>query len=127
MILCRLFVSLQFTVADGFARKKIYRVLSPCDRDYVNEVAMQTTDAVAMMGNAVNSYKVRLDEAVAMGDTLKAAGKAGCGLGEAEILTQLLPQVLNIVPIYAFFDIYRRCLHYLITCRPTLPVTPEHS
>ena len=57
-------------------------------------MALQTTDAVSMTGNAVKGYKMRLDEAVALGDTLMAAGKAGSGGGEAEVLTQLLPQVI---------------------------------
>jgi hypothetical protein len=65
---------LNITVIDGFARKAMYRILSPCDREYIEEVADELGGNVAsqMLSSALQGVKMRLDEALAVADTMLA-------------------------------------------------------
>ena len=79
------------TVIDGFAKKEIHRVVSSCDRDYINELASQTGDCVAMTSFGISGAKVRLDEALNLGDTMMQDSRS-----RVEVLVKLLPQSNNI-------------------------------
>lgn len=52
---------LEICVSDGFTRKKIIRVMSSCDREYLNDVAAGAgVDSVAMISNGLQSSMLRL-------------------------------------------------------------------
>ena len=53
---------LNITVTDGFARKPRYRIMSSCDREYINEIAEEMSGAVAaeMIESSLNGTKLRL-------------------------------------------------------------------
>ena len=55
---------LKITVADGFAKKDQYRIMSACDREYISEVTkdMSGASAVAMISSSLQGTKLRLGE-----------------------------------------------------------------
>lgn len=55
---------LRITVADGFAKKKQYRIMSACDREYINEVTkdMSGASAATMISSSLQGTKLRLGE-----------------------------------------------------------------
>ena len=78
-------------VVDGFAAKPIYRTLSTCDRDYINEVANGAGDAmVTMTSQGVEGFKVRLDEALNLYFTMMRESRH-----KTQVLSKLLPQMDN--------------------------------
>lgn len=54
--------TLHITVADGFAKKDQYRIMSACDREYISEVTkdMSGSSAVAMISSSLQGTKLRL-------------------------------------------------------------------
>ena len=59
---------LKITVADGFAKKDQYRIMSACDREYISEVTkdMSGASAVAMISSSLQGTKLRLGEYTSM-------------------------------------------------------------
>lgn len=55
---------LRITVADGFAKKEQYRIMSACDREYISEVTkdMSGSSAAAMISSSLQGTKLRLGE-----------------------------------------------------------------
>jgi hypothetical protein len=53
---------LRITVADGFAKKDKYRIMSACDREYISEVTkdMSGASAAAMISSSLQATKLRL-------------------------------------------------------------------
>lgn len=53
---------LHITVADGFAKKEQYRIMSACDREYIAEVTkdMSGSSAIAMIASSLQGTKMRL-------------------------------------------------------------------
>jgi hypothetical protein len=78
------------TIMDGFAKKEIHRVVSSCDRDYINELASQTGDCIAMTSFGVSGAKVRLDEALNLSETMMQESRS-----KVAVLVKLLPQSNN--------------------------------
>jgi hypothetical protein len=54
--------TLRITVADGFAKKDQYRIMSACDREYISEVTkdMSGASAAAMISSSLQATKLRL-------------------------------------------------------------------
>ena len=76
-------------VEDGFNVKAIHRTLSSCDRDYINDVANETGDAlVTMTSNGIEGFKVRLDEALNLYFTMMRESR-----NKVLVLAKLLPQM----------------------------------
>ncbi len=65
---------LNITVIDGFARKAMYRILSACDREYIEEVAEEIggSNTMTMISSALQGVKLRLEEGLAISDTMLA-------------------------------------------------------
>lgn len=82
--------TLFLSVVDAFARKPIFRVISSCDRDYINEVAEQTGETIQMTSFGVKSYKIRLDEALNLAGTMLRETRNTVG-----VVAKLLPQTSN--------------------------------
>ena len=62
---------LHITVIDGFARKKIYRVLTTTDREYIEEMSKEMGGNVAnMVQSSLENTKLRLDEALTLAETM---------------------------------------------------------
>ncbi len=78
------------SIIDGFAKKEIHRVVSSCDRDYINELASQTGDCIAMTSFGVSGAKVRLDEALNLSETMMQESRS-----KVDVLVKLLPQSNN--------------------------------
>jgi hypothetical protein len=55
---------LRITVADGFAKKDQYRIMSACDREFINEVTkdMSGASAATMISASLQGTKLRLGE-----------------------------------------------------------------
>ena len=49
-------------MADGFAKKEQYRIMSACDREYIAEVTkdMSGSSAIAMIASSLQGTKMRL-------------------------------------------------------------------
>lgn len=63
--------ALHCTVIDGFAKKKHYRVLTACDREYIDEVAEGVGGAAsAMVSASIQGAKLRLDEGLTVAETM---------------------------------------------------------
>jgi hypothetical protein len=64
--------ALHVTVIDGFAKKKHYRVLTACDREYIDEVADGVGGAAAsgMLAASLQGTKLRLDEGLTVAETM---------------------------------------------------------
>lgn len=62
---------LHITVVDGFARKKIYRVLTTTDREYIEEMSKEMGGNVTnMVKSSLENTKLRLDEALTLAETM---------------------------------------------------------
>jgi hypothetical protein len=80
---------LHFEIADGFQVKEIHRTLSSVDRDYINDVAKDTGDAmVTMTTNGVEGFKVRLDEGLNLYKTMMVESR-----NKILVIAKLLPQM----------------------------------
>eukprot|EP01034_Spumella_vulgaris_P028670 gene28670-35569_t len=56
-------------VMDGFARKEMYRIMSSCDKDYIDEVAKDIgggSNSTNMISSSLQGTKLRLDEGLAV-------------------------------------------------------------
>lgn len=64
--------ALHITIIDGFAKKKQYRVLTACDREYVDEVAQGVGGVAAsgMVAASMQGAKLRLDEGLTVAETM---------------------------------------------------------
>ena len=61
MITILFFVSLKFTVFDGFARKPLFRIMTECDHHYIAEAVEGTgSNAVDMMVATLEMIKIRV-------------------------------------------------------------------
>jgi hypothetical protein len=62
---------LHIKVIDGFARKKIYRVLTTTDREYIESMSSELGgNASKMVSSSLENTKLRLDEALTLAETM---------------------------------------------------------
>lgn len=81
---------LHMRVVDGFARKDIHRTLTSCDREYIDAVAKDSGDRTVMSSYGVQSFKLRLDESVALCQTILKDTT-----NKAKVLADVLPQMVD--------------------------------
>ena len=79
---------LTLNIADGFTHKKTYRVISSTDRKFINSLAEQSGDLINMTAFGVQNYKIRLEEALGLVDSMMKESS-----NRIYILGKVLPQV----------------------------------
>eukprot|EP01038_Epipyxis_sp_PR26KG_P005859 gene5859-8083_t len=79
---------LRLSILDTFTQKESHRVINGSDRKYINEIAKQSGDVLAMTSFGVNNYKIRLDEAQRMTETLLLETSS-----KITVLAKVLPQM----------------------------------
>ncbi len=81
---------LRIAVLDGFTQKPTYRVINGSDREYIMDIARQSGQLMTMTQYGVQSYKIRLNEALAIVESLLKESNS-----KTQILAKVLPQVAN--------------------------------
>lgn len=73
---------------DTFTRKLIYRTVTSCDKDFIQEIAAATSDSVSMTTFGVSQSKLRLDEALSMYTLMSMENT-----NKSKVLAKILPQL----------------------------------
>ena len=79
---------LKLNVVDGFKQKPTYRVINDSDRKCIDLLASQSGDVVTMTAYGVQSYKIRLGEALGVVATMLKETS-----NRSMVLSKVLPQV----------------------------------
>jgi hypothetical protein len=84
---------LHIKVIDGFARKKIYRVLNTTDREAIEEMCKEMGGNVSnMISSSLENTKVRLDEALTLAETMMADSRDRVGVVKKLLLQMDRPE-----------------------------------